>query len=66
VRDIAQQACDNLWSLGVAMQTCNLPGSDDEEGASSKAMSSWGWVFTASRGLPSWIRKTAKPLSTRW
>ena len=32
VRDIAQQACDNLWSLGVAMQTCNLPGSDDEEG----------------------------------
>lgn len=32
VHDIAQQACDNLWSLGVAMQTCNLPGSDDEEG----------------------------------
>ena len=32
VRDIAQQACDNLWSLGVAMQTCNLPGTDDEEG----------------------------------
>ncbi|MEL4868736.1 dihydroxyacetone kinase subunit DhaK [Pantoea agglomerans] len=32
VRDIAQQACDNLWSLGVAMQTCNLPGSDDEQG----------------------------------
>lgn len=32
VRDIAQQACDSLWSLGVAMQTCNLPGSDDEEG----------------------------------
>ncbi|ELE9014676.1 dihydroxyacetone kinase subunit DhaK [Enterobacter cloacae] len=32
VRDIAQQACDNLWSLGVAMQTCNLPGSDEEEG----------------------------------
>ena len=32
VRDIAQQACGNLWSLGVAMQTCNLPGSDDEEG----------------------------------
>ncbi|MDY1037960.1 dihydroxyacetone kinase subunit DhaK [Lelliottia sp. CFBP8978] len=30
VRDIAQQACENLWSLGVAMQTCNLPGSDDE------------------------------------
>lgn len=32
VRDLARQACDNLWSLGVAMQTCNLPGSDDEEG----------------------------------
>ncbi|WP_417316208.1 dihydroxyacetone kinase subunit DhaK [Enterobacter sp.] len=32
VRDIAKQACDNLWSLGVAMQTCNLPGSDEEEG----------------------------------
>jgi len=32
VRDIARQACDNLWSLGVAMQTCNLPGSDEEEG----------------------------------
>ncbi|WP_333853451.1 dihydroxyacetone kinase subunit DhaK [Leclercia sp.] len=31
VRDIARQACDNLWSLGVAMQTCNLPGSDDEQ-----------------------------------
>lgn len=36
VRDIAQQACDNLWSLGVAMQTCNLPGSDDEEGRIKK------------------------------
>lgn len=32
VRDMARQACENLWSLGVAMQTCNLPGSDDEEG----------------------------------
>jgi len=30
VRDIAQQASDNLYSLGLAMQTCNLPGSDDE------------------------------------
>lgn len=30
VRDIARQACNNLWSLGVAMQTCNLPGSDDD------------------------------------
>ncbi len=66
VRDIAQQACDNLWSPGVAMQTCNLPGSDDEGGALNKAMSSWVWAFTASRELPSWIRKTAKPLSTRW
>lgn len=36
VRDIAQQACDSLWSLGVAMQTCNLPGSDDEEGRIKK------------------------------
>ncbi|MWL75371.1 dihydroxyacetone kinase, partial [Escherichia coli] len=32
VRDLAQQACDNLWSLGVAMRTCSLPGSDEEEG----------------------------------
>ncbi|MCU6669784.1 dihydroxyacetone kinase subunit DhaK [Enterobacteriaceae bacterium H4N4] len=32
VRDVARQACDNLWSLGVAMQTCSLPGSDEEEG----------------------------------
>lgn len=36
VRDIARQACDNLWSLGVAMQTCNLPRSDDEEGRIKK------------------------------
>lgn len=36
VRDIARQACDNLWSLGVAMRTCNLPGSDDEEGRIKK------------------------------
>lgn len=33
VRDMALQACDNLWSLGVAMQTCNLPGSDDDDEA---------------------------------
>ncbi|MCT4714757.1 dihydroxyacetone kinase subunit DhaK [Enterobacteriaceae bacterium H18W14] len=32
VKSIAQQACDNLASMGVAMQTCNLPGSDEEEG----------------------------------
>lgn len=32
VRDVAQKACDNIASMGVAMQTCSLPGSDDEEG----------------------------------
>ncbi len=32
VKAIAQQACDSVASMGVAMQTCNLPGSDDEEG----------------------------------
>ncbi|MFC3189283.1 dihydroxyacetone kinase subunit DhaK [Pseudocitrobacter faecalis] len=32
VRDIAQQASDNVFSLGVAMESCNLPGSDDAEG----------------------------------
>jgi dihydroxyacetone kinase len=31
VRDIAQQACDSVFSLGVAMETCNLPGSEDDE-----------------------------------
>lgn len=31
VRDLAQQACDNVYSLGLAMETCNLPGSDDGE-----------------------------------
>lgn len=31
VRDIAQQACDSVWSLGLAMETCNLPGSGDED-----------------------------------
>lgn len=30
VRDIAQQACDNIWTLGLAMQTCNLPDGGDE------------------------------------
>ncbi|MEB5923612.1 dihydroxyacetone kinase subunit DhaK [Franconibacter daqui] len=30
VREIAQQACDSVWSLGVAMQTCNLPGGGEE------------------------------------
>jgi dihydroxyacetone kinase len=30
VREIAQKACDSVFSLGVAMETCNLPGSDDE------------------------------------
>lgn len=28
VRDLAQRACDSVFSLGVAMATCNLPGSD--------------------------------------
>ncbi|NIY49680.1 dihydroxyacetone kinase subunit DhaK [Cedecea colo] len=32
VKEIAQQACDSVASMGVAMQTCNLPGSVDEEG----------------------------------
>ncbi|SMG61825.1 dihydroxyacetone kinase [Cedecea sp. NFIX57] len=32
VRDIAQKACDSIASMGVAMQTCNLPGSEEEEG----------------------------------
>lgn len=32
VRSIAQQACDNVFSLGVAMQSCNLPGSNEDEG----------------------------------
>ncbi|KAA1049472.1 dihydroxyacetone kinase subunit DhaK [Pseudocitrobacter sp. 73] len=32
VRDIAQQASDSVFSLGVAMESCNLPGSDDAEG----------------------------------
>lgn len=31
VHDIARQACDNVWSLGLAMETCNLPGSDDRD-----------------------------------
>ncbi|AST67769.1 dihydroxyacetone kinase [Kosakonia cowanii] len=32
VRDLAKQACDNVYSLGLAMESCNLPGSDSEEG----------------------------------
>ncbi|WP_318390858.1 glycerone kinase [Enterobacter sp.] len=32
VRDLAQKACDNVFSLGLAMETCNLPGeSEDDE-----------------------------------
>lgn len=31
VRDIARQACDSVYSLGLAMETCNLPGRDSEE-----------------------------------
>ena len=30
VRDIARQASESVWSLGLAMETCNLPGSSDE------------------------------------
>ncbi|SEK49644.1 dihydroxyacetone kinase [Kosakonia sacchari] len=30
VRDIAQKACNNVYSLGLAMETCNLPGSEEE------------------------------------
>ncbi|RJT20948.1 glycerone kinase [Buttiauxella izardii] len=32
VREAAQSACDSIASMGVAMQTCNLPGQNDEEG----------------------------------
>lgn len=32
VRDIAQSACDSIASIGVAMQTCNLPDQNEEEG----------------------------------
>lgn len=32
VRDIAQSACDSIASIGVAMQTCNLPDQYEEEG----------------------------------
>lgn len=32
VRETAQSACDSIASMGVAMQTCNLPGQNDEEG----------------------------------
>ena len=31
VKALAQQACDSVASMGVAMQTCNLPGSEDDE-----------------------------------
>ena len=32
VRDIAQSACDSIASMGVAMQTCNLPDQNEEQG----------------------------------
>ena len=32
VRKVAQQACESVFSLGVAMESCNLPGSSEEEG----------------------------------
>lgn len=31
VRDIARSVCDNLFSLGVAIQSCHLPGGNEEE-----------------------------------
>jgi dihydroxyacetone kinase len=31
VLHIAQQACDNVWSLGLAMESCNLPGSEEDD-----------------------------------
>ena len=31
VRDIARQASESVWSLGLAMETCNLPGSSGED-----------------------------------
>ncbi|HEP1897277.1 TPA: dihydroxyacetone kinase subunit DhaK [Kluyvera cryocrescens] len=31
VHAIAQRACDNVFSLGLAMKSCNLPGSEAEE-----------------------------------
>lgn len=30
IRDLAQQTCDQLWSLGVAMQSCHLPGHEEK------------------------------------
>ncbi|MDU7390704.1 dihydroxyacetone kinase subunit DhaK [Atlantibacter hermannii] len=30
VRELAHTASERVWSLGVAMQTCNLPGSEEE------------------------------------
>lgn len=35
VRDLAQQTCDNLCSLGVAMQSCNLPGHEEKKAIQS-------------------------------
>ncbi|WP_058912617.1 dihydroxyacetone kinase subunit DhaK [Entomohabitans teleogrylli] len=29
VRALAQRACDSVFSLGVAMQTCNMPGNEE-------------------------------------
>ena len=31
VRDIAQQVSENVWSLGLAMESCNLPGSEEDD-----------------------------------
>ncbi len=31
VRELAQQACESIYTLGVAMETCNLPGAEEHE-----------------------------------
>lgn len=31
VRELAQQACDSVFSLGLAMESCNLPGGETED-----------------------------------
>lgn len=66
VRNIAQQACDNLWSWVLRCKRVICREATRKKGALSKVMSSWVWAFMVSRGLPSWIRRTVKRLSTRW
>lgn len=66
VRDIAQQACDNLWSLGLRCKPVTCRVAMMKKDASGKATWSWGSGFTASRGHRWWIRRTAGRLSIRW